>query len=69
MEPKFKCPFCGKEVSYRSEGRWVSFDGEIYFRYIDKSLGLCHTFCCLTHLLDYLRNWYAHDRQRQTATV
>jgi len=63
MEPKFTCPFCGKEVSYRSEAgrRSVGFDAEIYFRHIDKTLRLANTFCNLTHLLDYLRNWYAHE--------
>lgn len=62
MEPKFKCPFCNREVAYESTRgcRSVSVDGEIYFRYTGETLGLAHTFCNLTCLLDYLRGWHTY---------
>lgn len=58
MDPKFKCPFCGREVRYESEAgrKSVTIDGIIRWNWHVAGwwLEINNTFCSLEHLFAYI---------------
>lgn len=54
MDPKFVCPFCGKERRYLMAPRSVTIYARIYFKATDTRIPLNNTFCDTECLFAYI---------------